>query len=73
MSMQLTLATLTRADLERWARDIYEEARKVDPHHVDELTERLLGRAVWCWSSMTCRELRALSSAMMPTAMAGRG
>jgi hypothetical protein len=64
---------LTRPDIERYAREIWEEAFAADEWRVLEVTKTLLGSEVFVWSVLTVRQLRTLTRALLPTALESRG
>ncbi len=64
---------ITRMQLERDTRALFEEAYKIDPHHVDEAMRRIFGVEVYAWSRMTARQMSALRRILLSTVMRGRG
>lgn len=59
---------MSRPDLERHARKIWEGAYAVDPARALEIARLVVGAEVWCWSSMPVRRLQMLSLALFATA-----
>lgn len=69
----LSVPGLTRADREKWAKAVWEEAHAADPYDTETIAERITGAKVWAWSRLTSKQLQALSSALYPIALASRG
>ena len=67
------LPSLSRPELERWARRHWEEAYAHDPVATEEATRRVLGRDVFVWSNLPIRQLHQLSRTMFVLAILTRG
>lgn len=69
--------TTPRDRVEAWTRRVYAEAFAADPYHVDEIVAAVLGDrqadGVFAWCCLSMRQLRQLSAALFPTALAARG
>lgn len=58
---------MTRSDCEQWARSLYEDAIRIDPHHIEEVVEAITGRVAWCWHLIPLRQVRAIGAACFRT------
>jgi hypothetical protein len=64
---------MTHNDLEKLARERWQEAHASDPHHALEVAQAVLGRDIWFWDYLTPRQLRQLAAALFPTCLRARG
>ena len=64
---------VSKAELVRQTKPLLEEAFKADRFHTEEVIQRVLGREVFVWDSLSVRELTALRRGIMSTVLATRG
>lgn len=63
---------VTKQELVRQTRALWEEAWKADPHRTEENTHAVLGRDVFVWDLLAVVQLTALRRALFPTVLAAR-
>jgi hypothetical protein len=57
--------SLTKAELIKHTRKLYEEAYRADPYYMDEVTQKVVGGDVFVWDNLTTAQLHALGRAGM--------
>lgn len=64
---------VTKAELERQTKSLYEEVFAIDPVYTEEVTDAVLGVKAWVWSNCTVRQLTAIRRCLFAAALHGRG
>lgn len=64
---------VTKEELLRQTRALYEEAHRNDSYHVEDVTRAALGTAVFVWSNITAKQITALRRGILLTVLEGRG
>jgi hypothetical protein len=59
---------LTKTELEKWAKTIFEEAHVIDPAFATHVAKLVTGSDVFVWHNLTITQLRQMASCLFVTA-----